>query len=277
MSKKIAIGASILSFAVGAALGHRLAVKRLEEYYNELADTEISEAKRHYQIMYKKDGFETPAEAVARLIPPEEVEATEALQSYQGIDIDPKKAKEDFKRLLFGDPKPEEEPKKATANASEWLNVFKQPPPTEEEINAFAARELSWEEEVETRTKETPYIISLDEFMANGWDDDQVSYVYFLGDKVLSNEQDKSIDNVGELVGADNLLRFGDQSGDEKIVYIRNELLALSMEVVRSEGTYLHEVLGLPDMPRDSDGSIKPPGVLGLPDGSIKSPGSQGD
>ena len=89
-----------------------------------------------------------------------------------------------------------------------------------------------------------PYVISWEEFAGAAREYDQDTLTYFEGDDVLSDGRDAVVDDVDNIVGAANLLRFGDQSRDNNIVYIRNDKLGLDFEIVRSKGNYAKEVLG---------------------------------
>jgi hypothetical protein len=68
---------------------------------------------------------------------------------------------------------------------------------------------------------------------------------WYSGDNVLVDDKDQPVDNVNKIVGIENLQYFGRWSDQENIVYIRNERLTAMFEVLRSEGKYAIEVLGL--------------------------------
>jgi hypothetical protein len=86
--KIIIVGVAAFSTLVGAVGGALVANKRLEEKYIAIAEQEIEEAKRFYGRVYKKDEFQTPAQAVEELVPESERQAAEALREYQGEQIE---------------------------------------------------------------------------------------------------------------------------------------------------------------------------------------------
>lgn len=112
--------------------------------------------------------------------------------------------------------------------------------------NIFAQSTGEWDYEVELaqRSKSRPYIIHHDEFFEeNDLDYAQMSLTYYAGDDKLTDEAEVPIYNTNEIVG--DCLRFGHGSGDENVVYIRNDKFRAEYEVTRDPGHYSIEVLGL--------------------------------
>lgn len=104
--------------------------------------------------------------------------------------------------------------------------------------------EFDYAEELLNRTKERPYVIHVDEFMANEENYDQVSITYYEGDDILTDEKDVPIPKRDEIVGDDNLYKFGHGSKDNRVVYIRNEILELEFEIIHRDGKFSREVMG---------------------------------
>jgi hypothetical protein len=102
----------------------------------------------------------------------------------------------------------------------------------------------SYPRELAQRTPDKPYIIHQDEFHSNETGFQQVTYSYYAGDGVMTDEQDNVIGNVQNLIGEDNL-RWGHGSDDMNVVHIRNSELELEFEVCRTPKSYEQEVLGL--------------------------------
>jgi len=228
-SKSTLVGlASTISLASGAAAGYVVATKRLEEKYQEIADQEIAEAKDFYAQLNKAGKYSDP-EKLAEKYADEEVpvapkksigdsklvrDAAEAMVDYQGISTE--KAKEqsvhEITKNVFDEIQPEVEPE-------------------EEEL-------------LLERDESKPYVISYDEFMTGEKDYIQRNLVYYAGDNALVDEADQPIPAIDEVVGEDNLQRFGVASKDPNVVYVRNEIMSLDFEIARSEGKFAHEVLG---------------------------------
>lgn len=103
----------------------------------------------------------------------------------------------------------------------------------------------SFPKELAQRTPHRPYIIHQDEFALNESEFEQVSYVYYAEDDTLAAEDESILGNRDELIGPNVLTRFGHGTDDYNILYIRNPVLELEMEICRSPGSYEEEVLGL--------------------------------
>lgn len=211
----------VLAGLIGGVAAYFVADKRLKTKYEQIAAKEIAEAKEFYSALNKKDDFSTPEKAVGKLIPGQtEEEALDSLRSYQGED--------------------EEESEESDEEAEEV---------EDEDINVFFEHSVDEnfiiEDEMMNRTPGVPYVISEQEFMENENEFSQVTITYYEGDGTLADDRDQEIPFADPIVGEENLQRFGHGSGDDRIVYIRNERLSSDFEVIRSDGKYAHEVLGL--------------------------------
>lgn len=213
---------SALSAVGGAALGAKVALDKygakIREEADEALKVEIASAKEFYRTLNKKEGFSTPEEALESLHPETTalVNAARALTDYQGASAS----------------RPNENLKEVSRN------VF---------TDAKLPEPFDYDQELLRRDPDRPYLITDEEFNEAGPDYEQVSFTYYEGDGVLANVQDQTIDDIENTVGADNLMRFGDGSGDENIVYIRNVKLEMDIELSRSTGKYSVEVAGLED------------------------------
>lgn len=117
-----------------------------------------------------------------------------------------------------------------------------------ERHSIFANTGDDWDYEVEKklRKKGEPYTIHYDEFFEEDedtFDFAQVSCTFYEGDAILVNNSDGvPIYNHPTIVGD---MRFGHGSKDPNVVYIRNEKRKAEYEIIREEGAYAHEVMGL--------------------------------
>lgn len=112
-------------------------------------------------------------------------------------------------------------------------------------VNIFdngAGDEWDYRQEIQNRDKSRPYIIHVDEFVADemGWDS-QSTLTWYEKDQVLCDSHDKPIYNHQEVVGE---LLFGHGSNDANVVYVRNEQLQAEYEILRDDGSYEEVVLG---------------------------------
>lgn len=95
------------------------------------------------------------------------------------------------------------------------------------------------------RNPRFPYVIHKDEHDAfDAYEN--VSYAWYPLDEVLADEDGSRIENIAEIVGAENLERFGHGSGDPNVVFVRNNELRLQIEIVRvPDASYEESVVGL--------------------------------
>lgn len=206
-----------LAGSVGAVLGHVITKRQLQTKYEKLVAKEIADAKAFYSILHKKgDDVSTPERAIKNLHNPQVGEAADALLTYQGK----------------GDAEPMEITEETVTEVIN-TNVFE-----------GAHDNFDYDEELKNRTSDRPYIISQEEFLQNEPDFSQTTITYYEGDGALADENDKEIPFIDPIIGQNNL-RFGHGSGDARVVYVRNERLSSDYEVLKSDGKYSHEVLGL--------------------------------
>lgn len=245
-NKLVLVGTAVVALGAGVVIGYKVAKKRLEPKYEELARNEILEAREHYEKLTAKTKYPTPADAVADLIPPTETEAREALRQYQGqqpagrvVEIT-----EDEHGLHVKTERPVVLPPVAEPI---HRNIFVNGSPLNED-------EWDYDRELEQRTDDKPHIIHEDEFNDNEPDYEDMVLTYYAADGVLTNDQDEPVDDVERLVGERNLKKFGHGSSDKNMLFIRNPRLGLNIEISRSMGSYSKEVLNY-----DEDDAPQPP------------------
>ncbi len=228
-------------FVVGAGIGgfaaYKFAVKRMTTKYETLIEEEIAKSRDFYKRMAKEGEFESPEAAVQALVPDEVVDA---VQNYQGR----REQKTPYNR-----PTEAQEIVEATLKIEERtvnVNVF--------EGKLDTPRGWDYDAELALRAEkpDEPYVISMDEFNEGEESFDKTNLTYYVQDDTLVDERDMPIDNVEYTVGEDNLTKFGHGSGDHNVVYVRNEKIGTDFEVIRSKGSYSHDVLGVEAAPSKS-------------------------
>lgn len=244
----IIVGVSVFSTTVGAVAGAMLTKRRLMTKLDETLEQEIAETRAHLATIYKKDI--SPAEAVEMLIPVEDrpnketfAAAKSAMRAYNGEKVNVVTSSEGLikpvdKEVSKNSDKNLGEPVVTIEETTIVRNIFVDSIPLTDE-------DFDLEEERLARRNGIPYVVTREEYDENPDQYEQLSLTYFGYDEVLVDEDEKSIDNIEEFVGKHNLQRFGHGSGDSKIVYIRNERRGMDYEVLRSDGSYQEEVLGL--------------------------------
>lgn len=89
-----------------------------------------------------------------------------------------------------------------------------------------------------------PYVIHKDEYDRdeNDWGHEEI--IYYAGDSVYVDRDEKPIHNFIHIVG-DVADKFGHGSKDPNIVFVRNEKIEMEYEILRHEGHYSEDVLGI--------------------------------
>lgn len=236
-----AVGA--VGVALGVAGGYFAAKKVLRSNYEDLAQKEISEARKFYANVYKtnEDGTpKTPQEVLSERHGAEA--AAEAVRTYQGQQA--------AERLvgdgeLDYDEQDEAQIRKIESDRIQSKSVPADRVEESETRNVFRDDNFDLDEEKKYRTKEEPYIITHDEYYAGDLEYENSTLTYYEQDDTLTDEQDKPIREIDKMIGEDHLIRFGHGSRDRNIVYIRNDRLGTDFEVVKSTGSYVEEVLGM--------------------------------
>lgn len=228
---KAAIAAiSLASFAAGSAgtyfVFHKRLLPKLQAEYDTRLAKELEDTKKFYEKVHKTGGFADP-EALAQELIDEPIVAKVKKAEEVVEDPEMKKAMDALATYTnYGS----ETPEKKTL---ELHNIFR---------DAVRVDPEEIDEEQDDPT--VPYIISKDVFLSGDKEYDQLTYTYYMDDGVLADESDKVVEDEEKTIGEGNLQRFGYKSGDNNVVYVRNDRLELDFEILRSRGNYASEVLG---------------------------------
>lgn len=226
----------VAGVAGGAGLGYFIAAKKLGREFDQRLEEEIQETRDFYSRVHKTgdDGAVlTPAEVLKQRHGADE--AASALRKYQG-EVD----EQDEAQLR----KIEERAAVAANEISANVISEEKVEVKTETRNVFVDPNFDYEEELKYRTKDKPYVITHDEFFEGEGDYDNNSLTYYEQDDTLVDERDHPVDDMENIIGEDNLVRFGHGSKDRNIVYVRNDKLEIDYEIVKSPGSFL-EALGL--------------------------------
>ncbi len=197
--------------------------RRLKTKYEMIAEAEIDEARAYYHAMQKPDLAELAEERLGEEAPA--VAAATAQKSYQGI----------IGRVPYQTPEVIEVPPEPQSAVTS--NIFVDGKPMEEDFD--------YEAEIANRSEDAPYIISREEFMQEEKNYIQQTLTFYEGDDTLTDSNDKDIPDSDEVVGDANLHKFGHGSGDNNVVYVRNDRMSVDFEIVRSTQSFAKDVLGL--------------------------------
>ena len=116
-----------------------------------------------------------------------------------------------------------------------------------------------------------PFVISREIY---SWDPEEgddytkITITYYPGNRVLLDDDQDPVEDVENTVGWKNLNRFGDESADPDVVFIRNRAMLTDFEVVREEDSELplHVKYG---MPRSEFETSKAAGLIKFREGDV--------
>lgn len=144
-------------------------------------------------------------------------------------------------------PDPEETPNSIdSVEAVESLESVR-PSRVEELISQYEANPEAQEEFARQATisqepeNSQPFVIPRNDFAYDdeGQHYEKVTVTYYPDDRVVLDDEDEPINDVLRTIGWRNLARFGDESGDANVVFIRNRRMETDFEVVKEEDSPL--------------------------------------
>jgi hypothetical protein len=240
-------GVAVVSLAVGATVSWYVTRRILRKRYDVQMEEEIEKTRRFYKELHKTDEFSDPsvlAEQYRDEVTEEIVAEDEVILSGVAKEV----AREE-RYVSYDKVQPVEE--RVEVEASIRKNIFDTPPV------ASMSDKYDLDEELEKKQRGEPYILEYDEFFENPDDLSTSSLTYFVDDDTMLDEQDVPIQHYERIVGENNL-KFGHGSKDPRVVYIRNDELQASYEIVKTEGS-IAEMFGIAssDEVRHSDRSSR--------------------
>lgn len=244
--------ASVVSASAGAAVGYRVAQKRLEERLNLELQQEIAEVKRYYsEQRVVQDVKPDPKELLDKIYSEEAQAAREAHESYLGENLveHAVPAETLAQPVVDGETLVDDSDPETAAALQETVegrvreNVFAGKAPVEDEA------EWDYDQELRIRAEnpDKPYILHHDEYFENETEFEQSTLTYYTGDDTLVDEQSMPVGDDASVVGLDALTAFGHGSKDKNVVYVRNEALEMDFEIVKDERKFSVHVLGFDD------------------------------
>jgi hypothetical protein len=102
------------------------------------------------------------------------------------------------------------------------------------------------------RNPEFPYVITEAEYRIDRPEFEKDSLTYYAGDDTLAEENGNYIPDKNGTAGNQNLREFfGMGSGDDRLLYIRNERVMADFEINLNDGKYTKEVLDVAEDDED--------------------------
>jgi len=231
----------VVSFAAGVGAAHLFYRKKIVDEVNQAVDvmTKLTETAEKETTKLKSFTFDVPrAKELTILEQPAShgigninilkpfAEAVNDVVEYPDAPIRPVEQHEVIKDLPEGDRR----------------NIFAGDP------------EWNMEEEVASRSPDTPYVIHVDEFFNKEKGYHQSTLEYYEADNILCDENNVPIYAPEKVVGR---LEWGRGSRDQNVVYVRNDKLSAEYEITRNPGSYQMEVLGLEAEAAAEDDELK--------------------
>lgn len=111
----------------------------------------------------------------------------------------------------------------------------------------------NYEEERKNRTPEFPYVIHQNEYNHSNPNYSKLIFTYWAIDGIITDEDDESpVINGDVIVGLENL-KFGHGADDSDVVYVRNDVLEMDMQICRVNRNYHEEALNMQIIRDDDD------------------------
>jgi hypothetical protein len=222
-------GGLAVGFGIGFGVGYLALKKKLQLKFEQLADEEITAMRQHYEAKIKNAEPKPDLETLVQekgYVPPESKPPV-PVQSQDGgkvpyhqVGSEPDKPDADLNGNVFD------------------LNSTQEP---------VQDPEWDYATEVKSRGTSVPYVIHRDEYIAGEMEFEQIELTYYEGDDVLADARDQIVRDQDAYVGLGNLSKFGHGSLDPKVVYVRNPVTEMDIEITHSDGTYAHDVQGIQD------------------------------
>lgn len=240
-------GVLVATAAGSSALTYVVTKKHLDAVYSARSSEEIQEAKEFYQRQTKTGDFADPialAEQYADKEPSEDElrrdsmvkETVEILKTQEYVAYDKVDQSE------------QEAVEVRSSIASD--NIFSTYGRDEDLV---FEDDYDLDDELDKQRAGKPYLIEEEKFFENEDERSQSSLIWYEEDQVLTDDSDRVIRNVDGVIGGTENLRFGSGTKSRNTVYISNDKFHADYEVVRNEGSYTEQVLGLKSSLSHSD------------------------
>lgn len=234
MNKPVILGLTLVGVGgsvIGFGAGYFVAKTRMEALMELQLQEEIKSVKDAFNRGQKAGEYATPESAARALIDPEE--QGRILAAKIGDD-----ARVEFEEKYVT-------PYTSTDGESDGeAIVLESGTIIAGNVNVFEHAPILVAGYPNPSDENAPYYISVDQFHEEHDDYDKNSITYYAGDMALADETESLIVDIPNTVCPDFAQNFGYNSGDEHIVYVRNDRLGIDFEISRDLDFYSVKVLG---------------------------------
>lgn len=219
----------ILIFALGVGVGGTLAYFITKEHFEQIAIEEIDEMRDYYR---------------------EKVEEVEGVKD-EGRKIVPESS--------YKKPLKDVADKSKYTQYSDMYKSENDDRPEESPGDEERPDEHYYDQQEKYEQPDKPYIISREDYDDTNFHYDKEELGYYVKDDTLCDENEEIISDPDYTVGGDSLTKFGEESEDPDIVYVRNELISTDFKIIRMNESYREVILGIeeedehPQMRRKED------------------------
>ena len=234
----IRAGLFLGGLGIGFGVTYFVISKKIEKKYNELYEAESAEMREKLKVVPDAPEKQTsPSEFVRQnYVDDKEALYSPPVEDFDERTVDVSMSTDGGVTVSIEDITEEELAGVRDNGSGDRHNIWDNP---------GTIVDFDYDVETLTRTKERPYVISFEEFEEGRVGFDNGDFTFFAKDATLVDSRQEPIDDTENAVGDENLAKFGYGSKDRNVVYIRNERLEMDFTVIRSDGAYTEEVLGL--------------------------------
>lgn len=233
MDKRVVITA-LVSAIGGGAIGGVVTYLTVKKTFAERAQRDIDEVKQAYHDKF--DGKRVINEYVD--MPGPDDPSDVAPQPLVATAEDIQRARDFVASLGYTDKAVED------AREEQTVSIYEHhvEDPEGEEVEDIRLVGYSWDDR---KKNGKPYLISEKEFYETKTEWDKLSITYFEGDDVLTDTDDKPVDDIDYLIGEVHLDFFGLRATDKNQVFVRCPQISTDYEVTRNLSTYTSVILNL--------------------------------
>ena len=113
-----------------------------------------------------------------------------------------------------------------------------QGPLTREDIRKDTNDGWDYAKELSLRSTDHPYILHQDEFRGSETGYEKVVYTWYDRDGVLTDEDEDPLANPDDIVGMENLTKFGHGADDKRALFVRNDKMETEFEICYVDASY---------------------------------------
>jgi hypothetical protein len=231
--KVVALSAAAIGFVTGGVVGtlvtRRLFQNAMLEMLDDMKhDMKMEKLQRRFDSNFQV--FDKVFDKASTSTPTEPTISTEKFNEERSL------------RIIQGEGKDVELEAQAWAEQAEAMSRIEAA-----RHHTFDTPTDDWDYEAEKniRSDKEIYVIHRDEYVNDEMGYHQSTIEYYTEDGVMTDALQHPIYNYTDFVGHEALDQFGHGSGDNDVVYVRNEREKAEFEVLRNSGSYEREVLGM--------------------------------